>query len=297
MSKILKRAFIKKFDLQHFATGTTKLTNMVNPQVMADMIEADINSANGKFDSITKEDNTLVGQPGSVITVPQWAYIGDAADLTEGVAMDTEVMSNSTTSATIKSVGKGVDLTDQAVLSGFGDPMGTAASQIAASIVQKKDKDIAVALDTATTVQGDGTTVVVLADILKAKALFGDEDDENIEFRCHPHVYNDIIALCDALTTNLGDYIKEAGALTQLYGMKVIKTNKCTQTNTGATAYFNSYLSKANAVKVYNKRGTAVETDRDIKAKLTTITADKHYVAVLDNQSKSVTYKAKHALA
>ncbi len=141
------------------ATGITKLTNMVNPQVMADMIEADIDSASGKFASITVEDNTLVGQPGSTITVPQWNYIGDAADLTEGVAMDTEVMTNSTTTATIKSVGKGVDLTDQAMLSGFGDPQGTAASQIAESITQKKDRDIATALSTATTVKGYGTVV------------------------------------------------------------------------------------------------------------------------------------------
>ena len=80
----------------------TKLTNLVNPQVMADMISAGLDKAI-KFSPLAKIDSTLVGQPGNTITVPKYAYIGDAEVVAEGVAMDTVVLSATTTTATVKS--------------------------------------------------------------------------------------------------------------------------------------------------------------------------------------------------
>ncbi len=275
----------------------TKLSNLIDPEVMAQMVEEYIGSKSGKFDAVTTEDNTLVGRPGSTITVPKWGYIGDAEDLTEGTAMDTTVMTSTESTVTIKAAGKAVELTDQSVLSGYGDPIGTAARQIGESIIQKRDRDISAELAGATTIQGDGTSNVALADILAAKALFGDEDDDKvINFYCHPHVYNDIVKLCDALTTNYGDYVKQEGEIVKVYGMPITRSNKCIQTGTGATASFTSYLAKAEAVKLYNKRGTFLETDRDILAKTTTLAADKHYVPALEDERYVVAYKAKHAL-
>lgn len=50
----------------------TKLSNMINPQVMADMISAEL-PALIKFAPLAKQDNTLVGQAGNTITVPKYA--------------------------------------------------------------------------------------------------------------------------------------------------------------------------------------------------------------------------------
>lgn len=291
-----KQRLIPKFNLQHFAQ--TKLTNLIDPEVMADMVEEYIGSKTGKFDDVVTDDNTLVGAPGSTITVPKWGYIGDAEDLTEGVAMDTSVMSATESTVTIKAAGKAVEITDSAAISGYGDPIGTAARQIGEAIMQKKDRDISAVLAAAATVKGDGTAVVALADILAAKLLFGDEDDdEMITFYCHPYIYGDIVALCEALETNFGDFVKQDGEVVKIYGMPIKRSNKCVQTGTGATAFFTSYLAKPMAVKMYNKRGTFLETDRDILAKTTTMAADKHYVPSLFDERYAVAYKAKHALA
>lgn len=51
---------------------TTKLQNLINPQVMADMISAGL-PAKIKFTPLAKVDNTLAARPGNTITVPKYA--------------------------------------------------------------------------------------------------------------------------------------------------------------------------------------------------------------------------------
>ena len=62
----------------------TKLIDLIDPEVMADMISAKVDKKM-VVTLIAKIDNTLVGTPGSTITVPSYNYIGDAEDVAEGV--------------------------------------------------------------------------------------------------------------------------------------------------------------------------------------------------------------------
>ena len=75
------------------------------------------------------------------MTVPRWGYIGEAVDLVEGQPIDSTKMAFTTAKYSIKKIGKGVMLTDEAQLSGYGNPMGTATNQIAMSISEKLDND------------------------------------------------------------------------------------------------------------------------------------------------------------
>lgn len=52
--------------------ATTKLANLVDPQVMADMISAKL-PKKIKFTPIARIDTTLTGRPGNTITVPKYA--------------------------------------------------------------------------------------------------------------------------------------------------------------------------------------------------------------------------------
>lgn len=154
----------------------TKLTNLVNPQVMADMVSAKL-PKKIKFTPIARIDTTLVGRPGNTITVPKYAYIGEAEDVAEGVAMGTTVLTASTTTATVKKAGKAVELTDESVLSGYGDPLGTTINQLAMSIADKIDNDSYDALTQASLVY-DGTSAEIGYNaIVDANALFEDESD------------------------------------------------------------------------------------------------------------------------
>ena len=128
--------------------SVTKVSDLVNPQVMADMISAKIETKI-TVSPFAKVDDTLVGVAGDKITVPQYAYIGDAEDVAEGVACDTTKLSATTTEAQIKKAMKAVELSDEAVLSGYGNPVGEANHQLASAIAGKIDIDAMSALQTA----------------------------------------------------------------------------------------------------------------------------------------------------
>lgn len=157
----------------------TKLENLVDPEVMADMVSAKL-PKKIKFSPIARIDTTLAGRPGSTITVPKYAYIGDAEDVAEGVAMGTTVLTASTTQATVKKAGKAVEITDESVLSGYGDPLGQGANQLTMSIAAKVDNDGYDALCGATLVYDGTGSVIGYNGIVDADSKFEDESDESI---------------------------------------------------------------------------------------------------------------------
>ncbi len=122
------------------ANDITKITDLIDPEVMADMISAKI-PERLVVAPFAKIDTTLVGVPGDTITIPQYNYIGDAADITEGASCETVKLTASTTTVTVKKAMKAVSLTDEAVLSGYGNPVGETNNQLALSIASKVDAD------------------------------------------------------------------------------------------------------------------------------------------------------------
>ena len=114
------------------ANNTTKIADLINPQVMGDMISAKVEKKI-VVAPFAKVDTSLVGIPGNTITVPKYGYIGDAEDVAEGVACGTVKLSTGTTTATVKKAMKAVELTDEAVLSGYGNPVGETNNQLAKS--------------------------------------------------------------------------------------------------------------------------------------------------------------------
>lgn len=156
--------------------AVTKMDQMINPQVMGDMLNAKI-EALLKLTPYAKVDTTLVGVPGDTKTVPSWNYIGDAEDVAEGVEVGLTQMTASSTTFTIKKVMKAVGITQEAINSGYGDPVGQAGSQLAQSIAGKLDNDVLEAVYEATMVSGDGTSSISYSGIVDANCKFEDEED------------------------------------------------------------------------------------------------------------------------
>ena len=163
----------------------TKLSDLIDPEVMADMVSARI-PKKLRVAPFAKIDDTLAGVPGDTITVPAYTYIGDAADVAEGGEVAIEKMTTSTRKATIKKAMKGIGLTDEAVLSGYGNPVGEANTQLAMAIAAKIDNDCMDALQTAT-LSYDGSAKVIDYDgIVSALDLFEEEQGSDKVLFVHP---------------------------------------------------------------------------------------------------------------
>jgi len=157
----------------------TMLKDLVDPEVMADMVAAKL-PKKIKFSPLAKIDSTLTGRPGSTIVVPKYGYIGAAQDIAEGVAMDTTVLSTSTVEAKVKKAGKAVELTDESVLSGYGDPIGTATNQLAMAIADKVDNDCYDALCSTKYAYDGSANAISYKGVVAANSVFGDESDTSL---------------------------------------------------------------------------------------------------------------------
>ncbi|MGM0807512.1 MAG: N4-gp56 family major capsid protein [Bacillota bacterium] len=264
----------------------TKLSNLVNPQVMGDMISHSL-PKKIKFAPLARMDSTLAGQAGDSITLPVFNYIGDADDLTEGVAMGTVVLTASTKSFTIKQAGKAVEVTDKAVNSGYGDPLGNANAQIEDSIAAKVDNDCVVALGGAALTHDSSAAVISYNVVVDAVDKFVEEDDEEKILFIHPNQKGTLRKDPQFIANVPNAYMK--GVIGELGGCQVVASAKVPL----AAGVYTNYIVKPGALAIYLKADTNIETDRDILAKTTVIAGDKFYVAALENSSKVVKLSTK----
>ncbi|EGP4987424.1 N4-gp56 family major capsid protein [Enterococcus faecium] len=272
------------------ADETTLLANLVDPEVLAPMISAQLPKAI-KFSGIAPIDTTLTGQPGSTITVPKFKYIGDAVDVAEGAKIDYTKLTIETAQYTIKKAAKGVQITDEAALSGYGDPVGEAQKQIRMSIASKVDNDILVAAQTAT-LEVQAEINLDLIDTLEntfvdAPDNFEDVDSTGVLFLS----YKDAAKLRKEAATawtrasELGDNILVSGAFGEVLGWEIVRTQKLTEGNGIAV--------KSGALKTFMKRSILAESARDIDHKLTKFNADQHYSVALVDESRVVKISPK----
>lgn len=165
--------------------NTTKIGDLVNPEVMADMISAKI-SEKIVVAPFAKVDESLAGVPGDTVIVPQYTYIGDASDIAEGAEVDTTRLVTTTTKATIKKAMKAVELSDEAVLSGYGNPVGETNNQLALAIASKVDSDAMEALQTASLVYDGREESISYDGIIDAIDVFTEEANTGKVMFIHP---------------------------------------------------------------------------------------------------------------
>lgn len=154
--------------------AVTTLNDIINPQVMGDAITAKI-PAMLKFTPFAAVDRSLVGVPGDTKTVPSWNFIGEAEDLAEGGEITPKKLTAASTDFTIKCAAQSVSVSQKAINSGYGDPIGQAELQLAKSIAVKVDSDVLAAAKTATLKYAPGTAAVISYNgIVDAVAVLAD---------------------------------------------------------------------------------------------------------------------------
>lgn len=273
----------------------TKIAQMVNPEVLADMVSAKLPKMI-KFTPLAYVERELVGQPGNTVTVAKWVYSGDAKDITEGEAIVPDQLTTDKSTMTIKKAGKGVEVTDEALLSGYGDPLGQAAHQISLAIANKVDNDLVVEAKKATQYVDDAPTTGAALD--KALAVFEDEEDARYVALVNPKDAIDLRA--DTVKewvrgSEIGANIVVSGTFGETHGVQIVRSKKVEKgkgflVKVSAVETDTDDVAKYGAFVINLKRDVAVETDRDILKKTTVITGDEHYGVYLYDPTKVVKF-------
>lgn len=269
--------------------NATLLSNLINPQVMADMIDKKLVNYM-RFAPLATIDTTLQGRPGNTITVPTYNYIGDASTVAEGADIGISQLTATPATATIHKIGNGVQITDEAVLSGFGDPVGEATKQLTLSIASQVDNEFINVLNAITSpmVHTAGTPgTLAFADIADALELYGEDIDEGgvKALLISPKQYTLLRKSTGWLpASDVSADVAIKGVVGMVQGCQVIISNKLKE----ASSHEYAYIVKPGALRLFMKRNTLVESDRDIINKSTTITADKHFAPYLYDASKAI---------
>ena len=284
--------------------AVTRIEDMIRPEVMADMISAKV-EAKVIISKVAKIDTTLQGQPGNEVTVPQYKYIGDAEDVAEGVAMGTAKLETGSTKFTIKKAGKGVSITDEAVLSGYGDPVGEANKQLATAIANKIDNDVVDIINSedVNLIYDGSSKVIGYAGIVDAEDLFDEEASSDKVLYVHPKQMTQLRKDADFISADKYGVanVMTTGEVGKIGTCRVVRSKKVKLDESG-TCYLNPIVKLTNdaeteedapAVTIYLKRDTQVEKERKADSGVTNIFTNKHYGVALTNATKVVLAKFK----
>lgn len=254
----------------------TKLSNLINAEVFSGAVSTKLGDAIKLYGLSFVE--SFAGQQSGTIKVPKYSYIGDADVVAEGVAIDPSLLSQTSEDISVVKVGKAVNITDEAANSAFGDPVGQAENQLTKAIASGIEKQMFSALGTATlvynTVSGASLNTDVIASSLE---LFGEDQDGAKYLLVNPTQLTQLRKNPDFIKEPNNGVVDSVG---EIFTCQVVVSNRVPA---GV-----SYIVKPEAVALYISNAVQVETQRDILAKATVISADEFFATHLRDASKAV---------
>ena len=285
----------------------TKVEDMIVPEVMGKMISAKLEKKI-LVSKIAKVDNTLQGRAGDTVTVPQYKYIGDATDVAEGEECETSKLETSSVQFTIKKVKKGTSITDEAILCGYGDPLGESERQLSLAMANKIDNDCVEVLTTVDDGENGGVTLVYnpstkanikYTGVVDALDLFEEEVTSEKVMYIHPKQMTQLRKDSDFISADKYDNnVIMEGEIGKIAGVRIVRSKKVPTATVGSDTCYACPIVKLNndaeteedapALTVYLKRDIKVEKDRIAKRDVTDIYASKYYGVALTNATKAV---------
>lgn len=285
--------------------ATTYLNDLINPQVMGDMLEAKI-PAMLKFTPFAKIDKSLVGVAGDTKTVPSWNFIGAAEDVAEGASITSKKLTASSTTFTIKKIMQSVSISQEAINSGLGDPVGQGETQLAKSIAVKLDADVLAVLLTATQAFDGSASKISYDGIVDAIGVLDEEENTDKVMFIAPAQVTTLRKDPNFIDKNkYGNDVMVTGEIGMIGNTRIVPSKQIVKSDAGTfvcpivkleptskdTEFDESELP---AVTYFLKQDTSVDHEWFPKSQTHDITAAKYGGVALTNEAKVVlaTYKA-----
>lgn len=262
---------------------TTLKSDMIVPEVLADMIAAEFS---GQLviaaSEMVRVDDSLLAGGGEAVKVPRWSAISDADDLTEDQALTAAVLGAASDEATVVGAGKLVEISDQALLAAQGDPLAEIARQYGTLIARKIDGSLVAEAETTTLAKSVAETITADA-VIDAKAKFGDAQSDVAGIVLHSKQFADLVKSEDFKSSSVyGDLggVLQSGSVGTLLGMPVFVSDRVTVTE-GSPDTYTALLVKRGALGLFYGRRPRVEVQRNIEKFSTKVSVSVFYAACL----------------
>ena len=280
-------------------TELTTLSKLIDPEVIGDMIQAKVEKAITVLPYATL-DRTLSGRSGSTITVARFVWDGEAEEVAEGDEIPIRALGSESTEYKVKKAGIGTEITDEAVLSAHGNPVGQATTSMANSIQAKLDEDAHVELLKSKQVY-NANDAVSYNNVVDSIGLFQAEGAIDMVMLVNPDIVTTLRKDANFIDRNkYGNQVMMNGEIGMIGNARIVPSRRVS----GVGGYFYSPIILTNdpmhnddvpALTYFIKRDTNIEVDRKPRKRSTEITGDQIYVVALTNESKVVILKTTGA--
>lgn len=228
--------------------------------------------------------NTTVGE---TVTFPKFKAITDATEITKGTEMEVESLDQTSSTATIKQIGKAIRVFDMDNLTALGNQIEEAATQQAVVFARKLDKDLAKeALTSPLKSPTAAAKAITATEVNNALGMYGDDADveDFAGIVIHSLLQTSFIAMPEFTSvektyTNAGNGIVRGGMIGYFRGIPVYMADHVTYDAT--TQECITFIIKKNSLGVMTKRDINIEEERMPKLKASDIAGDFIYAVKL----------------
>lgn len=246
----------------------TKRTNLIDPEVLGAYLDVKLIDAI-KLSPLVTVDNTLVGQPGSTLTLPKYEYIGIAdGDIPEGQAMVPVALNAKSEPVEVKKAGKAVSISDEAMLAAYGDPVNEIGKQLLIAMADRIETDLYAEMAKATLIHdADAFGKDAIADAL---VKFGEDIEGEMYLFINPADFAELRKDKDFIHVDNGIVTGERG---MIHGCRVVVSKRVGEKE--------AFIMKPDALALVMKRNVIVEADRDILKGMNVYACNEHYAVQL----------------
>lgn len=266
--------------------AVTLTNNLIIPEVVSSLIDANLGDGVTLL-PLAEQDDTLVGQPGDTLKFPVFSYIGKANVVAENGQIIPGQLTASMKSVTVHKYAKAISISDEARLSGYGDPVGEGSRQLAHALDHAVDDDLFQCLNDVGVARKYVSGDISADTIADALTLFGEDPEGQKVFLTDAAGLAALRKDSDFVGRgDMGEELVMHGAKGEVWGCEIVITNKVR--DNAKVKEKNYFIVKPGALRLVNKQGALVEIQREPEYMRDNIFASLHCVPYLYDESKVV---------
>lgn len=260
--------------------------NVIVPEVYAELVREKV-AGKVMVAQACKVLGNLKGKVGETLTMPKWAYIGDAKDIVLGTPMEATNMKQTSTTATIKMIAApAISVNDYDDVVELGSALDEASKQQGTSIARKLDIDaINEGKKTVLQKQLETKNTVTFDEMNAILGLYGDDANaSDFEFIAIHSAFipsflkMDGFVSAEVTFTAQGNGIQLNNLLGYFRGIPVVVSDRLYD-NTNTEGFI--LVIKKDSIGLIPKESPFTEVARDASTRTNTIFTSQYYAMAL----------------